>query len=93
VLETVPLDNNSDDFVFDNQMLSQILYAGFRVGEITCPAKYFPEASSINFSRSLKYGMGCIKTALQFRLNRWGISHFKIFEMKSVENVQVKGRS
>lgn len=58
VLTTVPMDRNSNDFVFDNQMLSQILYAGFRVGEITCPAKYFPEASSINFARSMKIWFG-----------------------------------
>jgi len=83
VLETISLDNNSNDFVFDNQMLSQILYAGFRVGEITCPAKYFPEASSINFIRSIKYGLGCLNTAMKFRLNKWGIGHFKIFEMKT----------
>jgi hypothetical protein len=82
-LETIPLENNSDDFLFDNQMLSQILYAGFRVGEVTCPAKYFPEASSINFYRSLKYGLGCLKTAVQFRLNKWGIGHFKIFEERT----------
>jgi glycosyltransferase involved in cell wall biosynthesis len=86
VLETIPLDDNSNDFVFDNQMLSQILYAGFRVGEITCPAKYFPEASSINFVRSIKYGLGCLNTAMKFRLNKWGIGHFKMFEMKADVN-------
>ena len=80
VLETIPLDINSNDFVFDNQMLSQVIYAGFRVGEITCPTKYFPDASSINFSRSLKYGLGCLKTAVQFRFSKWGIGHFKIFD-------------
>lgn len=81
VLETVPLDRNSDDFVFDAQMLSQILYAGFRVAEITCPAKYFPDASSINFARSLRYGLGCVVTAVQFRLSRWGIARFRVFDM------------
>jgi glycosyltransferase involved in cell wall biosynthesis len=86
VLETISLDDNSNDFVFDNQMLSQILYAGFRVGEITCPAKYFPEASSINFIRSMKYGLGCLNTAMKFRLNKWGIGHFKMFEMKADVN-------
>ena len=70
VLESVPWKNNSDDFVFDNQMLSQIIYQGFRVAEITCPAKYFTEASSINFSRSLIYGIGCLGTALDFRLHK-----------------------
>ena len=82
VLETVPLARNSDDFVFDAQMLSQILYAGFRVGEVTCPAKYFPEASSINFPRSVRYGLGCLVTAVQFRLSRWGLGRFKVFEME-----------
>jgi glycosyltransferase involved in cell wall biosynthesis len=86
VLETISLDDNSNDFVFDNQMLSQILYAGFRVGEITCPAKYFPEASSINFIQSMKYGLGCLNTAMKFRLNKWGVGHFKIFEMKAAVN-------
>lgn len=86
VLETIILDDNSNDFLFDNQMLSQILYAEFRVGEITCPAKYFPDASSINFVRSMKYGLGCLNTAIKFRLNKWRIIHFKIFEMKAVKN-------
>src|ERR1700756_4865115 len=63
VLETIPFDRCSDDFVFDNQMLSQIFYAGFQIGEITCPTKYFEEASSINFSRSTTYGLGVIKTS------------------------------
>jgi glycosyltransferase involved in cell wall biosynthesis len=79
VLETIPLDNNSNDFLFDNQMLSQILYAGFRVGEITCPAKYFPDASSINFSRSLQYGFGCLLTAVLFRLNKLRIIQSTLF--------------
>jgi glycosyltransferase involved in cell wall biosynthesis len=81
VLEKVPLDRNSDDFVFDAQMLSQILYAGFRVAEITCPAKYFPEASSIGLLRSVRYGLGCLATAVQFRLSRWGIWRFRVFAM------------
>jgi glycosyltransferase involved in cell wall biosynthesis len=72
VLESLPLDRNSDDFIFDNQMLSQIHYRGFRIAEITCPAKYFPEASSINFIRSARYGLGCLGTAFQFRLARMG---------------------
>ena len=80
VLETLPLERNSDDFVFDAQMLSQILYAGFRVGEVTCPAKYFPEASSIGFARSLKYGAGCLAVATQFRLSKWGLGRFRIFD-------------
>src|SRR6185436_10258415 len=60
VLEALPLDANSDDFVFDNQMLAEILWRGFRVGEVSCPTKYFEEASSINFTRSLRYGFGCL---------------------------------
>lgn len=79
VLESVPIARNSDDFVFDNQMLSQIHYLGFNIAEVTCPAKYFEEASSINFRRSLKYGLGCMWTALQFRLTKWGIWKSKLF--------------
>jgi len=71
LLETLPLAENSDDFVFDNQMLAQILWQGNAIGEITCPTKYFPEASSINFWRSLRYGMGCVLTAVEFRLAKW----------------------
>jgi hypothetical protein len=80
VLETVPIERNSDDFVFDNQMLAQIHYFGFRIAEVTCPAKYFEEASSINFRRSLKYGLGCLWTALQFRLTRMRIWQSKLFQ-------------
>ena len=81
VLETVPFMRNSDDFVFDNQMLAQIIYAGFDIGEITCPTKYFPEASSINFQRSCRYGMGVLRTSLQFRLQKWHLGRFSIFDM------------
>jgi len=80
VLETLPLDRNSDDFVFDNQMLAQITWCGFRIGEISCPTKYFPEASSINFRRSLIYGIGVLGTALSYRLARTGIMRGKIFQ-------------
>ncbi len=82
VLETIPWEKNSNDFVFDNQMLSQIIYAGFRVAEITCPSKYFPDASSINFMRSVMYGIGCLITSVQFRLSKLGISKFEIFDFK-----------
>lgn len=68
VLETLPLDHNSDDFVFDNQMLAQITWFDFRIGEISCPTKYFDDASSINFRRSLVYGLGVLRTALRFRM-------------------------
>ena len=80
VLETVPFMRNSDDFVFDNQMLAQIIYADFDIGEITCPTKYFPEASSINFRRSCRYGFGVLWTSLQFRLQKWHLGRFAIFE-------------
>jgi glycosyltransferase involved in cell wall biosynthesis len=72
VLTTIKFMNNSDDFVFDNQMLSQIFYAGFSIAEVTCPTKYFEEASSINFSRSMTYGIGCMKVSLIHRLCKWG---------------------
>jgi len=73
VLLALPLADNSDDFVFDNEMLAEILWRGFRVGEVSCPTKYFAEASSINFGRSLRYGFGCLGTAARFRLAAWGI--------------------
>jgi len=73
LLLSLPLEQNSDDFVFDNQMLSQAIYFGFRIGEVSCPTKYFAEASSINFRRSCKYGWGCLGTAILFRLARWGL--------------------
>jgi glycosyltransferase involved in cell wall biosynthesis len=73
VLTALPLSANSDDFVFDNQMLAEILWQGFRVGEVSCPTKYFAEASSINFSRSLRYGFGCLGTGAAFRLAAWGL--------------------
>jgi glycosyltransferase involved in cell wall biosynthesis len=79
VLETIPLLENSDDFVFDNQMLAQILHWGFEIGEISCPAAYFPEASSINFRRSVRYGFGCLGTAGRFFLERHGWASFRIF--------------
>lgn len=82
VLETLPLDNNSDDFVFDNQMLAQIVWAGFRIGEVSCPTKYFPEASSINFSRSVRYGFGVLGTAASFRLAKMGLTSPAIFTFK-----------
>jgi len=80
VLTKLPLLENSDDFVFDNQMLAQCAYFGFRIGEVSCPTKYFPEASSINFSRSVKYGFGVVATSLQFALQKWGLWRFNIFD-------------
>jgi glycosyltransferase involved in cell wall biosynthesis len=82
VLESLPLAENSDDFVFDNQMLAQSFYFGFRVGELSCPTKYFPEASSINFWRSLRYGLGVIVTSLTFRLQKMGFISSPLFNQK-----------
>jgi glycosyltransferase involved in cell wall biosynthesis len=79
VLTKLPLLENSDDFVFDNQMLAQCAYFGFKIGEVSCPTKYFPEASSINFRRSVKYGLGVLGTTMQFALQKWGLGHFRIF--------------
>jgi glycosyltransferase involved in cell wall biosynthesis len=79
ILEKLPLDANSDDFVFDNQMLAQIIWFGYRIGELSCPTKYFKEASSINFRRSVTYGLGVLKTSLQFRLARLGVAPSPIF--------------
>ena len=80
VLERIPFRYNSDDFVFDNQMLAQIIYADYDIGEITCPTKYFPDASSINFRRSCRYGLGVLATSFQFRLQKWHIAKFRIFQ-------------
>jgi len=82
VLMRLPLLENSDDFVFDNQMLAQCAYFGFRIGEVSCPTKYFDEASSINFRRSVTYGLGVLLTSLQFALQRMGVVSFRIFSEK-----------
>lgn len=79
VLQDLPLLNCSDDFVFDNQMLAQAINWGFEIGEISCPTKYFPEASSINFGRSVTYGLGVLKTSVDFRLHRLGLAKPPIF--------------
>jgi glycosyltransferase involved in cell wall biosynthesis len=79
VLETLPLEENSDDFVFDNQMLAQTVYFGFQIGEVSCPTKYFEEASSISFGRSVKYGLGVLATSIRFRLQKWGLLKSRIF--------------
>jgi len=79
ILLKLSLAQNSDDFVFDNQMLAQILWHGFTIAEITCPTRYFPEASSINLRRSIAYGIGCLRTALQYRLAKMGVLHPKLF--------------
>jgi len=82
VLTELPLLENSDDFVFDNQMLAQCVHFGFRIGEVSCPTKYFEEASSINFRRSVKYGFGVLATTLQFALQRIGLIHVPRFSDK-----------
>jgi glycosyltransferase involved in cell wall biosynthesis len=79
LLEKLPLETNSDDFVFDNQMLAQIVWFGYTIAEVSCPTKYFPEASSINFMCSVKYGMGCLRTAMTFRLSKVGFVRSSLF--------------
>ncbi len=85
VLETLPLEENSDDFVFDNEMIAQTVFFDFRIGEISCPTRYFAEASSINFSRSVRYGLGVLNTSLKFRLHKLGIRHSSIFQKRESE--------
>ena len=79
VLEKLPLEKNSDDFVFDNQMLAQLIWFGYRIGEVSCPTKYSHDSSSISFRSSVAYGFGVLKTSLQFRLRKWGILSSPIF--------------
>jgi glycosyltransferase involved in cell wall biosynthesis len=79
LLQKLDLSNNSDDFVFDNQMLAQIIWHGYTIGEVSCPTKYFTDASSINFRRSVKYGFGCLGTGSKFRLARMGLIKSKLF--------------
>ncbi|MBU0994034.1 MAG: glycosyltransferase family 2 protein [Proteobacteria bacterium] len=82
LLEKMPLGSNSDDFVFDNQMLAQIIWLGYQIAEISCPTKYFPEASSINLKRSIKYGIGCLETAFAFRLAKLHLLQSPLFRSK-----------
>jgi hypothetical protein len=79
LLERVPWTANSDDFVFDNQMLAQVIYFGFPIGEVSCPTRYFEEASSINFPRSVKYGLGVVATSVHFFLQKRGWTQCRIF--------------
>jgi glycosyltransferase involved in cell wall biosynthesis len=83
VLEVLPFQQNDDDFIFDNQILTQIIYHGFRIGEVTCPARYFPEASSINFRRSLRYGFGCLWNGILFRMQKMRWIDNKLFYANS----------
>lgn len=86
VLEALPLNSNSDDFVFDNQMLAQTVYFGFRIGELSCPTRYTAESSSINFSRSIKYGFGVLGTSLSFRMRRMGLGRSSLFgDVKAID--------
>ena len=80
VFSKIDIELNSDDFIFDNQMLAQLFYAGYEIGEVTCPTKYFEEASSINFSRSMKYGFGVIGVSIGYRLAKWGLYTPKIYK-------------
>lgn len=82
VLETLPIEENSDDFIFDNEILAQAVFFGFRIGELSCPTKYFAEASSINFGRSVKYGIGVISTSIKYALSNWKLREFAIFSRK-----------
>ena len=82
VLENIDFNVNSDDFVFDNQIIAQIFYAGFEIAEITCPTHYFPDASSINLKRSITYGLGVMRTSIQYRLQKWKLANFSIFMPK-----------
>lgn len=80
VLKAIPFEKNSDDFIFDNEMLSQIIYAGFQIAEVTCPTKYFEEASSINISRSIKYGLGVMRVSLLHRLQLWKLVRHPLYQ-------------
>ena len=88
VLEELPLYANSDDFVFDNEMLTQVIFFKFRIGEISCPTRYFPEASSINFKRSVIYGLGVLTTSVRFRLQKHNLARFPIFEAPNQKTIQ-----
>ena len=79
LLQQLPIEVNSDDFVFDNQMLAQIIWFGYTIAEVSCPTKYFPEASSINLVRSIKYGLGCLATAIKFRMAKAGFAPSEFF--------------
>ena len=81
-IEALDLERNSNDFIFDNQMIAQLVYEGFKIGEISCPTKYFKEASSINFRRSVEYGLGVLKCSIQFFLQKRGWANFAIFKKK-----------
>jgi glycosyltransferase involved in cell wall biosynthesis len=93
VLERLPMEANSNDFVFDNEMLAQVFFFGFRVGEISCPTRYESESSSINFRRSCEYGLGVLRTGLQYRLARWRFMKPSIFSASGprLEHIRIRG--
>jgi glycosyltransferase involved in cell wall biosynthesis len=84
VLEILPILENSDDFLFDNEILCQAVYFGFNIGEVSCPTHYFPEASSINLTRSMKYGLGVLLTSGKFLLQKLGLRNYKIFSTSAI---------
>ncbi len=90
VLRDLPLGGNSDDFIFDNQMLAQAIAKGYNVGEISCPTKYFPEASSINLRRSAIYGLGVMWISVLFRLWKWELAKPKLFAFSDADKLEVR---
>lgn len=84
LLQQLPFEENSNDFLFDNQILAQVLWYGYRIAEVSCPTRYFPEASSINFPRSVRYGIGCLYTGLRYRLARMQIARSRLFPESDV---------
>jgi len=93
ILEKINFQANSDDFIFDNQMLTQIFYFGYEIGEISCPAKYFEEASSINFRRSMKYGLGVLGNSILYRLNKWHLAKSKIYHKPKEKKIEIVQKS
>jgi glycosyltransferase involved in cell wall biosynthesis len=85
VLKSLPLEADTDDFLFDNEVLAQAIYFKFNIGEISCPTKYFPEASSISFKRSVRYGFGVLWTSLKFRMQKMGLAKFRMFDSDSAK--------
>ena len=89
ILLKLPLEENSDNFVFDNEMLAQIVIAGYEIGEVSCPAKYFPEASSIRLGNSIQYGFGVLRVSLCYRMQKWGMGKFRIFDLQNGKRIQI----
>jgi glycosyltransferase involved in cell wall biosynthesis len=93
ILETLPLELNSDNFIFDNQILAQIIYAGYSIGEVSCPTRYLDDSSSINFKNSLVYGLDVLKTSLLYRLNAWGIISCPLFRKNQKPPLMIQERT